>query len=76
MNRGILRIIIEMDSSILASALWSDSFDHSPEGVIYHDLLNLHFVLVDVFVVPRSYNHYALSLAHSDLARDRDAPSI
>jgi hypothetical protein len=49
-----------MDSSILASALWFDSFDQSPEGVIYHDLLNLHFVLVDVFVVPRSYNQYSL----------------
>jgi hypothetical protein len=30
------------------------------EGVIYRDFLNLHFVLVDVFVVPRSYNQYAL----------------
>jgi hypothetical protein len=49
-----------MDSSILASALWSDSFDQSLEGVIYHDLLNLHFVLVDVFVVPRLYNQYVL----------------
>jgi hypothetical protein len=49
-----------MDSSILASTLWSDSFDQSPEGVIYRDLLNSHFVLVDVFVVPRSYNQYAL----------------
>jgi hypothetical protein len=49
-----------MVSSILASALWFDSFDQSPEGVIYHDLLNLHFVLVDVFVLPRSYNQYSL----------------
>jgi hypothetical protein len=49
-----------MDSSILASALWSDSFDQSSEGVIYRDLLNLHFVLVGVFVVPRSYNQYSL----------------
>jgi hypothetical protein len=36
---GDLEAIIEMDSSILASALWSDSFDQSPEGVIYRDLL-------------------------------------
>jgi hypothetical protein len=49
-----------MDSSIPASALWSDSFDQSPKGFIYHDLLNLHFVLVGVFVVPRSYNQYSL----------------
>jgi hypothetical protein len=54
-------------------------FDLSPGGVIYReararDLLDLHFVLVDVCAIPRSCNRCAHELAHSGLDRDPDAP--
>jgi hypothetical protein len=79
MDVGISRIIIETDSSNLAKTLRSEAYDQSPGGVIYHEirvLLALHFVLVDVCAIPRSYNKCAHELAHSSLARDPDVPSI
>jgi hypothetical protein len=60
-------------------ALRSDSFDQSPGGVIYRetrDLLDLHFVLIDVSTVSRDCNQCAHELAHSGLARDPDAPGF
>jgi hypothetical protein len=76
---GISRIIMEMDSANLAAALRSNIFDQSPGRVIYREarhLLGLHFVLVDICVVPRSCNKCAHQLAHSGLARDPGAPSV
>jgi hypothetical protein len=46
---GIMKIIIETDSSNLVHATDSMEFDLAPEGVIYHDicaLFHLHFTLV------------------------------
>jgi hypothetical protein len=79
MSAGILRIIVETDSTNLASAICSNSFDQSPKGIIFRearDLLALHFVLFDIYVVPRACSKCAHELAHSGLARDLDAPSI
>jgi hypothetical protein len=79
MDIGIWRIILETDSSNLATALRSASFDQSPGGVIYRearDLLDLHFVSGDVCAIPRSCNPCAHELAHSGLDRDPDAARI
>jgi ribonuclease HI len=75
---GISRIIVDTDSSNLAMALRSNSYDQSPGGVIYqeaHDLLE-HFNLVDVCVVSCSCNVCVHELAHSSFARDLDVPII
>jgi hypothetical protein len=79
MDVGTSRIIIETDSSNLATDLRSEAYDQSTGGVIYCEirvLLALHFVLVDVCAIPRSCNKCAYELAHSGSARDLDVPSI
>jgi hypothetical protein len=70
------RIIVETDSAL---ALRSDSFDQSPGGVIYRearDLVDLHFVSIDVSTVSRDCNQCAHELAHSGLARDPNVPGL
>lgn len=79
MSQGISRIIVETDSVNLATALRTASFDQAPGGAIFREarlLLDLHFVVVNVLVVPRSCNQCAHELAHSGLARDPDTPII
>lgn len=79
MSRGISRVIVETDSTNLAAALQSKSFDQAPGGVIFQEareLLNSHFVLHGVASISRSCNRCAHDLASFGITRDPDSPCI
>jgi ribonuclease HI len=76
---GVSRVIIESDSLNLVKALKTTSFDQAPGGVLFmeaREIINMHFIVVDIRHCRRSANYCAHMLAHNALSGGMVQPCI